>query len=56
MSSEHRSHSIFPLRLSPLPFPKSIHTSLLQKHPLASYFSFLHYIYPQTHITQIIHS
>ena len=38
------------------PFPKITHASLLQKHPLASPFAFLHFIYPQRHITQIIHS
>ena len=36
--------------------PKSTHASLLQKQFLASHFAFLHYIYPQPHITQIIHS
>ena len=43
MSSEHRNYPTFPLRLSPLPFPKRTHASwsrnaLLQKHLLASPF------------------
>ena len=46
MSSEHRNYSTFPLLLSPLPFTKNTHASLLQKHPLASPFAFLHHIYP----------